>query len=128
MVLPSLGMTTVTAEEKVFYQALGQRIAKLRKEQNITQVQLAELLGIAQQTLAHYEVGRLRMAITTLTAIAKVLAVPVELLLNDESETRHSKRGPMSKLQQQLEQISTLPRTKQQFVIQMLDTVLQQAS
>ena len=128
MMPPSMGMTTVTAEEKVFYQALGQRIAKLRKEQNITQVQLAEILGVAQQTLAHYEVGRLRMAITTLAAIAKALAVPVELLLEDGSSTRHSKRGPMSKLQQQLEQISTLPRTKQQFVIQMLDTVLQQAS
>jgi len=125
---PSIGMTTVTAEEKVFYQALGQRIAKLRKAQNITQVQLAETLGLAQQTLAHYEVGRLRMAITTLTALAKALAIPVESLLEEEPDLRHSKRGPMSKLQQQLEQISTLPRTKQQFVIQMLDTVLQQAS
>lgn len=128
MMPPSMGMTTVTAEEKIFYQALGQRIAKLRKELNITQVQLAETLGVAQQTLAHYEVGRLRMAITTLAAIAKALAVPVESLLEDDTSARHSKRGPMSKLQQQLEQLSTLPRTKQQFVIQMLDTVLQQAS
>ena len=68
------------------------------------------------------------MAITTLSALAKALSVSVESLLGEDSDPHHSKRGPMSKLQQQIEQISHLPRTKQQFVIQMLDTVLQQAS
>jgi hypothetical protein len=37
------------------------------------------------------------------------------------------KRGPTPKLQQQLEQISQLPRAKQRFVIEMLDTVLERA-
>jgi hypothetical protein len=36
------------------------------------------------------------------------------------------KRGPASKLQQQLERISALPKAQQRFVMQMLDTVLQQ--
>ena len=127
MALPSIGMTAVTPQEKVFYQTLGQRIARLRKDKNITQVQLAETLGVAQQTLAHYEVGRLRLAVTTLATLAKALEVTVEELIEEHTTTRH-KRGPASKLEQQLEQISSLPRAKQQFVIQMLDTVLQQAS
>lgn len=124
-----IGMAAVTPEEKVFYQELGQRIAGLRKEQNITQVQLAETLGIAQQTLAHYEVGRLRVAVAMLAPLAKVLSVSIEELLGAEhAAASKGKRGPAPKLQQQLEQISQLPKAKQRFVMEMLDTVIQQAS
>jgi hypothetical protein len=37
-----------------------------------------------------------------------------------------SKRGPTPKLQRQIEQLQRLPKTKQRFVMEMLDTVLQQ--
>lgn len=36
------------------------------------------------------------------------------------------KRGPASKLQRHIERISALPKAQQRFVVQMLDTVLQQ--
>jgi hypothetical protein len=45
-------------------------------------------------------------------------------LVGEKLQTR--KRGQAPKLQQQLEQISQLPRAKQRFVIEMLDTALQQ--
>jgi DNA-binding XRE family transcriptional regulator len=47
-------------EDRAFFIALGERIAALRKTQQITQVQLAETLGVSQQTLQSYEVGRRR--------------------------------------------------------------------
>lgn len=65
---------------------------------------------------------------TTLATLAKALEVTVEELIEEHTTTTRHKREPASKLEQQLEQISSLPRAKQQFVIQMLDTVLQQAS
>jgi len=40
----------------------------------------------------------------------------------------NGKRGPVSKLEKQIEQVQLLPRTKQQFVMEMLDTVIQQAA
>lgn len=118
-------ITAVTTQDKRFYQALGQRVAELRKAQGLTQVQLSERLGISQQTLAHYEVGRLRVAVAMLPALAKELAVSVEALVG--VSIPKSKRGPAPKLQRQIEQIQRLPRTKQRFVMQMLDTVLQQS-
>lgn len=124
----NFGVAAVTPDEKVFYQTLGQRIAGLRKEQNITQVQLAQTLGIAQQTLAHYEVGRLRVAVAMLPTLAKALSIPIEELLGETGQANKGKRGPAPKLQQQLEQISQLPKAKQRFVMDMLDTVIQQAS
>jgi hypothetical protein len=44
-----------------------------------------------------------------------------------EAQTRASKRGPAPKLQQQIERITELPKFKQRFVSEMLDTVLAQA-
>lgn len=118
-------MITVTPQDKQFYRALGQRVAERRKAQDLTQQQLAERLGVSQQTLAHYEVGRLRIAAAMLPALAKELDVTVEDLLGESTRSGKHKRGPTPKLQRQLEQISRLPRAKQRFVIEMLDTVLQ---
>lgn len=122
------GISVMAPEDKGFYQQLGQRIARLRKEHNITQVQLAETLGIAQQTLAHYEVGRARVAVAMLPVLAKALSTSIEELLGEEVTTAKGKRGPAPRLQQQIEQIAQLPKTKQRFVMEMLDTVIQQAS
>jgi transcriptional regulator with XRE-family HTH domain len=113
-------------DEQPFFKALGARIAELRKEQGLTQQQLAERLEIAQQTLAHYEVGRLRMPVSLLPEFSHLFGVPVDELLGLSNGA--GKRGPTPKFQKQLERISRLPRAKQHVVMEMLDGVLQQAS
>jgi transcriptional regulator with XRE-family HTH domain len=117
---------TMTADDHKFFVELGKRIAALRKEQGLTQQVLAEQLGIAQQTLAHYEVGRLRMPVSLLPEFSRLFSVPVDALLG--AQGARGKRGPASRFQQQLERIRQLPRPKQRFVMEMLDTVLAQAS
>ncbi len=117
----------MAAKEKTFYSALGQRIAERRKALGITQVQLAETLGIAQQTMAHYEGGVSRIAVETLTLLADALGASVEDFIGTQTRRSASKRGPVPKLQQQqLEQLSRLPKTQQRLVSQLIDTVLQQ--
>ena len=129
MALTPLGNDQMTPEDKQLYQALGQRIAAARKALGMTQTQVAERLGISQQTLAHYEVGRLRIAVSTLVPLSEILSSSVdELIYGEEAAKGQSKRGPASKLQQQVDQVRQLPRTKQQFVMEMLDTVIQQAA
>ena len=44
---------TITTEERHFFVELGGRIAKLRKGVDMTQVELAEVLGVARQTVLH---------------------------------------------------------------------------
>lgn len=113
--------------ERAFYVQLGERIAAARKTQGVTQVQLAELLGVAQQTMAHYEGGTVRIPVETLAQLAQHVQAPVEALIGAQAPSARSKRGPASRLQLQLEQVSRLPKAQQKFVSQMLDTVLQQA-
>ena len=129
MALTPQWISQMTDDDKQLYQQLGHRIATMRKTLDLTQTQVAKQLGISQQTLAHYEVGRLRISVSTLITLASILHSSVdELVYGQETIKGNAKRGPASKLQQQVEQVRQLPRTKQQFVMDMLDTVIQQAA
>ena len=112
-------------EEKAFFVQLGARITELRKAQSVTQVQLAECLGVSQQTVTACEVGRRRMPVSTLPTLARLSGVSLEELLGEESKA--GKRGSAPKLPRQMERIQELPKPKQCFVMEMLDTVIAQA-
>lgn len=117
----------MTIKDEAFFKDLGARIAQARKARVLTQQQLADQLGVAQQTLAHYEVGRVRIAASMLPVLAEILDLSIDEMLMGHPLTRApGKRGPASRLQQQVEAISQLPRAKQRFVVEMLDTVLAQ--
>ena len=64
---------------------------------------------------------------SALPLLAKALHVSIEELIGTPAKMAH-KRGPAPKLQHQLERITALPKAQQRFVMQMLDTVLQQQS
>lgn len=117
---------TISTEERDFFIELGARIAELRKVRGITQVQLAETLGVSQQTIQAYEVGRRRIQVSALPVVARILGSSLEELFGEKESTR-SKRGPASQLQRSIERISELPKTKQKFVIEMLDAMVAQA-
>jgi len=114
----------VSPSERAFYVALGRRIAALRKAQGLTQVQLAEAMGVAQQTVAHYEAGRLRLLAGALPNLADQLGVSVEELIGTPAKRSPGKRGPAPKLQQQLERVQSLPKAQQRAIAQVLDSVL----
>jgi transcriptional regulator with XRE-family HTH domain len=116
--------------ENAFYEPLGRRIAERRKALGITQVQLAETLGIAQQTMAHYEGGKVRFAAALLPVLATALQTTIEELLatNARKKNAPGKRGPAPQIQRQLEQLRQLPKVKQQAIMQVLDSVIAQAA
>lgn len=136
MAVSSLIATMNTRDEQ-FFKELGVRIAQARKDHGMTQNELAEQLGVAQQTLAHYEVGRARMPASMLPTVAKLLTLSLDELMGQPvpraargtpGKSGSGKRGPASRLEQQIQAVAQLPKTKQQFVSQMLDTVLAQVS
>jgi transcriptional regulator with XRE-family HTH domain len=116
----------ISANERAFFERLGAHVAELRKQQDITQVEMAKALGVSQQTINSYEVGRRRIPVSALATLARTLGVSLEELLGEESAAAAKKRGPAPKLQQQMERIRHLPRAQQRFVMQVIDTVLAQ--
>lgn len=119
---------TISTEDRNFFTTLGERIASLRKANNVTQVQLAEALGVSQQTLQSYEVGRRRIPVSALPMVTNTLSVSLDELFGFEHKTSRSKRGPVPQWQQQMEAVAQLPKTRQRFVSEMLQTVLAQAA
>jgi len=117
----------ISQDERAFFVTLGNRIAQRRKDSHLTQVQLAETLGVSQPTINAYELGQRRVPVSALPVLAKSLGVGLEELIG-ESQAATKKRGPTPKLQQHMDRIGQLPKTKQRFVMEMLDTVLAQAS
>lgn len=121
-----LAIAAVSPEDKRFFKEMGARIAQLRKEQNLTQQQLADELDLSQQIIASYEIGRRRIPVSTLPRLARTLGVSIETLIGEEQAP--AKRGPTPKLQRHMERISQLPKTQQRFLLQMIETALAQAS
>ena len=125
---PTSPAMAVSDDERAFYVQLGQRIAGLRRDRGLTQVQLAEALGVAQQTLAHYEAGRLRLLAGALPTLADQLGVSVEDLIGTPARRTTGKRGPAPRMQQQLEQLSRLPRAKQRIVSDVIESLIAQSA
>lgn len=124
---PTLEPMAISKQERAFFAELGERIAQRRRDQAITQAQLAEVLGVSQQTIQAYEVGRRRIPVSALAPLANTLHLAIEELLG-ASPAASRRRGPPPRLQQHMERISQLPKPKQRFVMEILETVLTQAS
>lgn len=116
------GRNIVNSQETQFFKDLGVRIAQARKDRGLTQQQVADHLGVVQQTYAHYEMGHVRFPASTLPILSKVLGLTPEELIGQEKP--NAKRGPLPRLQQQIDRIRELPKTKQHVVMEMLEMVL----
>ena len=113
---------SLSQDEKVYFKALGARVAQRREELDLTQQQVADALHLTQQTYAAYEIGRHRLPVSLLPAISEILSMDIEALLGMVSKS--SKRGPSPKYQQQIEQISRLPKSRQRILTEVLDGLL----
>jgi len=113
----------ITQDERAFFVKLGARIAQLRKDSHITQVRLAETLGISPSTVNADELGNRRVPVSTLPPLARTPGVGVEDLIGEDAgEAR--KRGRAPKLQQHMERISAVPKPRQRAVIDVIEAML----
>jgi len=72
-------------KERINNIVIGNRIAKIRKEKNILQKDLAEKLDIPASTLANYETGRRTITVEALLKIGKELNFTVDEILQDNN-------------------------------------------
>ena len=120
-------ITTMAIKNEAFFKDLGQRIATARKERGLTQQALADQLGVSQQTLAHYEVGRVGVGAAMLPRLAELLDLSLdEILIGTPIVRLPGKRGPASRIERQLDAVSQLPRASQKAVSQVLDAMIAQ--
>jgi transcriptional regulator with XRE-family HTH domain len=105
---------------------LPKRLTELRKAEGLTQVQIAQKLGITQSSYAHYESGFRKISLAMIPKIAQTLGISEEELLG--LEPQKGKRGPSSALERRVEAIQALPKKEQRYIIETIDRLLKTAS
>ena len=65
----------------VDYIQIGQRIRKLRRDKEVTQEQMAEIVGISKSFVGHIERGEKVLSVETLARICKGLDVDMHYLV-----------------------------------------------
>ena len=63
---------------------LGENIYKLRKLKELSQEELAEVIGVSRQTISNWELGETSPNPEQLKLLSKVLGVSVDELINNE--------------------------------------------
>lgn len=70
---------------------IGQEIARLRKEKNMTQLQLADLMNVTDKAVSKWERGLSYPSFKTIQKLAEVLEVPLDDFIDIESEDNMKK-------------------------------------
>ena len=65
---------------------IGERIAKCRREKNLSQEYIAELLGVSRQAVSKWETNQTEPDTGNLIGLARIFGVSVEYLANGEEE------------------------------------------
>ena len=108
--------------------AIANRLTRIRKEQGITQVEMAKKLKTTQSVYSRYESGEFRLHGELLLAMAKILAVtPNDILGVTKSGNT---KAPLSeynipkRVLRRLRGIEDLTRTDQDYLLRTIDAFM----
>lgn len=109
------------------HETIGQRLARLRRERGLTQVELAAQIDVSQPVLSDYERGTLRLHGQLIVQLAGILGVSADELLGLE-KPRTGSAAPNRRLLRRLQQLEKLPKRDQQALLRTIDAFLAKAS
>ncbi len=109
---------------------LGARVAQLRKAAGLSQLQLAEKLGVTQPLISRYEKGDRRMYDDLIVEMAKALKVtPNDLLgVSPSKPTTPDVQSISRRMIKYLKKVEALPRRAQDKVITTIELALKGAT
>ncbi|MBL8951108.1 MAG: helix-turn-helix domain-containing protein [Myxococcaceae bacterium] len=107
-------------------ESIGERLARLRKEKGITQVELAKMLDTTQPVVSDYERGLLRLHGELIVQLAGILEVSADELLGLEQLQRP---GPARdrRLARRLQAFDKLPKRDRDTLTRTVDAFLERA-
>ena len=100
---------------------LGQRIAQARERRGISQYELADRMGVSQQSVAAWERKVSSIRSDTLTKLATLLEISADELLGLKPP-RNS--GPSGRVRHVFEEASQLPRRQQQRIVGVVEDMI----
>jgi transcriptional regulator with XRE-family HTH domain len=106
----------------------GQRMATLRQQKGLTQIQLAERMNTTQKMIDYYERRSPNPTLDVMQKIPAALELSVTELLGEEAVTVRAPRksGPTSKVQQVFDEVARLPRRQQDKIVEVVSALMTQ--
>lgn len=99
---------------------VGERIKHLRKEQQLTQQQLADIVGITYIQIGRYETGKSNASSETLQKIATALNSTTDFLMNGGNAEQLNDK----ELLQQFKEIENLPANDKNVIKTLIDAFI----
>ena len=76
---------------------IGQKVRRIREEKQWTQEFIANKLEISQNTYSKIESGSIKLTIDRISELSKILDVPIEDMLSDDTKTFHLNNNHIEK-------------------------------
>lgn len=110
---------------KLGSETIGQRLSRLRKEQGLTQAELAARIGIKQTSVSDYETGRLRLNDEMLARVALALKVSADTILGLKGGSRGAANQATVRILRRLNRIASLPMSQKKALLKTIDMMLE---
>jgi transcriptional regulator with XRE-family HTH domain len=110
-------------------ETVGGRVARLRREKGMTQIELAERLRVSQPVISDYENDVIRLPADTVAQIADVLGASADELLGLTAPAAHAAGGIKNRrLYRRMQEIEKLPRRDQEALLRTIEAFISKAS
>ena len=104
-------------------ETIGQRLARFRKERGLTQNALAEKMGFVQALISEYERDKIRPFADILIRFAIALNVSLDEIVGFKKNGKKHIQ-PSLRLMKRIYKIEKLPKTKQKYILKVLDELI----
>lgn len=99
---------------------LGEKIAQLKKNKNLSQIALAEATGISRDAISKYERGDAIPSVEYAKRIADVLGVSLDFLVSEESKEELLDNEAVKRIKE----IQRLPDTEKEKIYSVVDALV----
>jgi transcriptional regulator with XRE-family HTH domain len=110
----------------ISYREIGERVRALRLAHDLTQTELAKLLGTSQTALSETERGNRGLTVQQVVKLARALkATPNDILGEGKRQRANGSRPHDVRMLRRLHRIESLPEGQRQAVLKLLDGIIE---
>lgn len=105
-------------------ETLADRIQTLRKKAGLTQIELAERIGVSKSQFIRYESKNVQPPADTLNTLADVLGTSVDYLISGDKSEKAKTSLKNAELLQRFKEIDALPEPEQNVLIKVISAYI----
>lgn len=109
----------------ISYKDIGERVRALRLARDLTQTQLAKILGTSQTALSETERGNRGLTVQQVVKLSRSLKVTPNDILGSGQRQRPHGRPRDARVLRRLSRIEHLPDAQRQAVLKILDGIIE---